>query len=230
MNYQQLSLGCQSKDILVTRPSTQFQCYQRQKNTILLYDGGCYLYLFDVLTKSERHKINFKKISANHSIINISYSNRYNIYFVLADDWKLYILSQKDLQLITTLSTEIKQSTTDFYFLEAASAFLIIANESIQLLQAHITQNLKFSSASPLTIKITKSIQMEDKPDWVKGQNVQIDQNYILLWDGMNLNIHQLDTLKLCFCHKSLCKKDNMITAALINKAFQYIIIGHTNG
>lgn len=173
--------------------------------------------------------MNFYKESEGRQIINIAHSAKFEIYFIISDDSKMYIYSQKDFKLIKKINSDIKQSQQLFY-LEHLSSFLVIASDCVFLLQVAIASNTRYSTQNSIQLTVTKRTQMEEQLAWVKGQNVQIQQNSILMWNGSDMNVYQIDTLKPIIQLKQLNKKDNAITSAIINQAYQYILVGHNSG
>lgn len=50
------------------------------------------------------------------------------------------------------------------------------------------------------------------------------------MWNGSDMNVYSIDNLKLLISLKSLNKKENSITSALLNKFYLYILVGHHSG
>lgn len=81
---------------------------------MLLYDGK-FIYEYNYLKNKEISKINFYNLSDYKIVVNATYSMKYGIYFVLSEDWKLYILKQDSLAILNKIPFDSKYSIGMIY-------------------------------------------------------------------------------------------------------------------
>lgn len=78
---------------------------------------------------------------------NACYVKAYNVYFVLSDDWWMYVIRVNEFECCAKFQSEIKYALF-MHYIEHKSAFISVTNEQCHYFSVNFKTNLKAAKYS----------------------------------------------------------------------------------
>lgn len=113
-------------------------------------------------------------------VVSATFSIRYGIYFVISEDWKLYILKQNSLAILNKIPFDSKYNIGIIYQ-EQIESLICIAVDAIDYFYVNIETNIhqsKYLTNIKFNLKVDKKVNLfqyekrnQQKKDWtgIKG-------------------------------------------------------------
>ena len=129
----------------------------------ILVTDGKYIIEFDYRQEIENAKIALTEFLDVKQTINALYVEKYDIYFILFEGWKLYIL-RRNLQIIKSINFDSKYILGMYYYKDI-EAMLLFGVDIIEQIHLQINTNVKqtkFLSSIKLEIEKVKKTHFNE--------------------------------------------------------------------
>ncbi|KAL4435961.1 hypothetical protein ABPG74_022196 [Tetrahymena malaccensis] len=233
MNFKQVNIGCIQKDILRSNYSVSHYCWNENEGTVLIYDGHKNLILYNLKKMKEEKKLNFSNLSKSRHVQNACYVKAYNVYFVLSDDWWMYVIRATEFEFAAKFQSEVKYAMF-MHYIEHKNAFISVTNEQCHYVQVKFKTNLKpqkYSSFVEFQCEVIQHLEVQDPMSWNKGFCFQAEENKLLTWDINDVSIFNTDKqLQTVFMLKGIGNKDTNINCCIYLGKYEYLIAGYYGG
>ncbi|CAD8109508.1 unnamed protein product [Paramecium sonneborni] len=188
--------------------------FQHSFNLLIL--NGKFLQDINTHNYSINHSVKYNTFASLYQPIKVTYSKKYDIYFILFDDWQIYILSS-NLIFFNKISV-ITSYPLAIHFIDESISLYVVQDSKIEQIFMEIEK-------TSLQIKVTflSKLSFTNSNKYFIGFSLQ--HSLIFLWEKETLKVYnqnyQLITEKL-----NITNKKNCITCLLYFPTFYYIVCG----
>ncbi|EAS06246.2 WD domain, G-beta repeat protein (macronuclear) [Tetrahymena thermophila SB210] len=232
---KQINVGFSHRVIFRSMNSYQKLMHKPENNQLILYDGKT-VYDYNYRREQEAAKLNFYQFTNQKSIVNATFVNKYKVYMVLCEDWRLYVF-RRNFDLLNKFPFDSKYSV-GMHYLEESDQILLIGVDSIELVKLGITTNIhqsKFLTNIKFEIEMISSQSITQILDWNKGYFItgkgEIDDDqYLFIWSLKDLVIYSMKKLDIIYKMQNLGKREKSISEILFMREYRYVVSGYNDG
>ncbi|KRX06831.1 WD40-repeat-containing domain [Pseudocohnilembus persalinus] len=178
---------------------------------------------------TQQQKVDILEICDCKSVNQITFSNFYDVYFVLSEKGTLYVFKQQNFEYFNKFETSFIYLQS-LKFVDGSDLFVAITSEDALVQKMQISTNfdkVKFKKAQIFDMKFEETVKIEKELEWYKSFRYQEKENVFLIWDDANVNKFDLKKMKF------ECQIDNIegqISSVFFSVQFQYFLIGTYQG
>ncbi|CAD8198478.1 unnamed protein product [Paramecium pentaurelia] len=186
----------------------------------LLVMNGKWLQDINTFNCSINHQVQYNTFAQHYKPVKVTYSKKYDIYFILFDDWQIYILSS-NLVFFNKISV-ITSYPISIQFIDESISLYVVQDSKIE----QIFMEIKKTSLQIKVILLNKLCFTNSNKYFI---GFQLQHSLIFLWEQTTLKVYsqnyQLISEKL-----NITNYKNSITCLLYFPTLYYIICGTKDG
>ncbi|CAD8208008.1 unnamed protein product [Paramecium octaurelia] len=212
-----LNLGYVPTEITSIKGDLQI-LYKSTFNLVIM--NGKLLQDINTLNYSISHQIQYNTFAQHYKPVKVTYSKKYDIYFILFDDWQIYILSS-NLVFFNKISV-ITSYPIAIQFIDETISLYVVQDSKIE----QIFMEIKKTSLQIKVILLNK-LCFTNSNKYFIGFSLQ--HSLIFLWEQNTLKVYS-QNYQLISEKINITNYKNSITCLLYFPALYYIICGTKDG